>query len=489
MNHKNIVLIYPHQLFEKNEVIENLINSKVDFCVYLIEDYLFFRQYTFHKQKLVLHRASMKFYESYLKQKYTGINVLYIESSELKERKDFWHILQTVHKNNKVNRIYIYELVDYYLEQDVKKFVTENDIELNVHTSPLFITSHKDNVYFFHTQNKGKRPFMKTYYEWQRKKLNILMDKSGKPLGGKFSFDTENRKKLPKGYSEPERITFAENRFVSEAKQYVQTFFDGNYGDLTHFNYAIDFQSARKVLDAFLIHKLKDFGIYEDSISGSFDFLNHSILSPYLNIGLLTPAEVVEETITFAHSTPAKAPINSLEGFLRQIIGWREFMRAMYEIYGVKMRAKNFWQHQKKLPSSFWSANTGNMVVDTTIKKTLAHAYNHHIERLMILGNYMLLSEIHPDDVYKWFMEMYIDAYDWVMVPNVYGMSQFADGGIFATKPYICASNYICKMSDYKKDGIWEKDFDENFWNFLKKHKPFFSTNIRFKMLLNRIKD
>jgi deoxyribodipyrimidine photolyase-related protein len=169
---------------------------------------------------------------------------------------------------------------------------------------------------------------------------------------------------------------------------------------------------------------------------------------------LLTPREIISATLAYAANHTI--PLNSLEGFIRQIVGWREFMRAMYAHYGTKMRTKNFFSHSKKIPPSFWKGETGNVVIDTTIQRVLQRSYCHHIERLMVLGNYMLLSEYDPDEVYVWFMEMFVDSYDWVMVPNVYGMSQFADGGIFATKPYICASNYILKMSDYKKDGVWE---------------------------------
>ena len=200
-----------------------------------------------------------------------------------------------------------------------------------------------------------------------------------------------------------------------------------------------------------------------------------------LNTGLLTPQFIVDEALQYASNH--EIPINSLEGFIRQIIGWREFIRAVYELKGKEERTKNYWGFTRKIPASFWNGTTGIEPVDNTIKKVLATGYCHHIERLMVLGNFMLLCEFDPDDVYRWFMELFIDAYDWVMVPNVYGMSQFADGGLMATKPYISGSNYLMKMSDYKK-GEWQNVWDGLFWRFMHTHRTFFLKNPRLGMLV-----
>ncbi len=200
-----------------------------------------------------------------------------------------------------------------------------------------------------------------------------------------------------------------------------------------------------------------------------------------MNVGLLSPNEVLDEAIQFAGKN--SVPFNSLEGFVRQILGWREFIRGVYITKGTAERTNNFWNFKRKIPASFWNGTTGIAPVDITIKKVLATGYCHHIERLMVLGNFMLLCEFDPDEVYKWFMELFIDSYDWVMVPNVYGMSQFADGGLMATKPYISGSNYLMKMSDYPK-GEWQLIWDGLFWNFLNKHREFFLKNPRLSMLV-----
>tara|TARA_B100001564_G_scaffold252152_1_gene214324 strand:- start:70 stop:756 length:687 start_codon:yes stop_codon:yes gene_type:complete len=205
------------------------------------------------------------------------------------------------------------------------------------------------------------------------------------------------------------------------------------------------------------------------------------VLTPYLNIGILNPKTVLERVIE--KSKELSIPINSLEGFIRQIIGWREFIRGMYVENGEEQRTRNFWNFNKKMPSSFYNGSTGIEPVDFVIKKSENGAYAHHIERLMIMGNIFFLLRINPDDVYKWFMEFYIDAYDWVMVPNVYGMSQFSDGGLMSTKPYISGSNYILKMSDYKK-GSWSKIWDALYWEFIKDERAFFLKNPRMAMMV-----
>jgi deoxyribodipyrimidine photolyase-related protein len=200
-----------------------------------------------------------------------------------------------------------------------------------------------------------------------------------------------------------------------------------------------------------------------------------------MNIGLITPKYIVEETLNF--SEKHKIPLNSVEGFIRQIIGWREFIRGVYETSGSIQRTKNYWGFKRKIPESFWNGTTGIEPLDITIKKVLQTGYCHHIERLMVLGNFMVLCEFDPDEVYRWFMELFIDSYDWVMVPNVYGMSQFADGGLMSTKPYISGSNYLMKMSDYQK-GDWQLIWDGLFWRFMDKHRKFFLSNPRLGMLI-----
>ena len=259
--------------------------------------------------------------------------------------------------------------------------------------------------------------------------------------------------------------------------------------DVKQFYYPTTHSGARHWLDDFLHQRFQHFGDFEDALSQSHAHIYHSLLSPLLNTGLLTPQQVVDSSLAYAESqegTPKAVPINALEGFIRQIIGWREYMRAMYVREGVEIRNGNFWDHQHPMPASLYAGTTGILPVDHCIDKLKKTAYGHHIERLMVLGNFMCLCEIHPTAIYTWFMEFFIDAYDWVMVPNVYSMSQYADGGLLTTKPYISGSNYLRKMSDYPK-GEWCDTWDSLYWRFIHKHRSFFEQNPRLRMITGHL--
>lgn len=469
----SVNLIFPHQLFASNPILENGNDS------YLIEEFLFFRLYDFHRQKIAFHRASMKSYQKYLEKR--GLKVHYIESGqELSDIRNFHREIE----NRNITAIHCLDPVDNWLEKRIRKIA--DSIELKVHETPAFINQQKDISKDFKADKKTF--FQTSFYKNQRKKRKILVEEDQSPVGGDWTYDKDNRKKYPKGKTAPTVQFPASSEEWREAVSYVKNNFESNPGQLTKDPiYPIDHQQAEDWLTEFLKSRFHEFGPYEDAIVKHESWLNHSVLSPLINVGLLLPEEVISKSLKFA--LESKVPINSTEGFIRQVLGWREFIRGMYLIKGSFSRTNNFWGFSRKMPRSFYDGTTGIEPVDHTIKKVMSTGYCHHIERLMILGNFMLLCEIHPDEVYRWFMELFIDAYDWVMVPNVYGMSQFADGGLFATKPYIGASNYLRKMSDYPS-GDWEEIWDGLFWRFISKHRTFFESNPRLSMMyhtLNRM--
>lgn len=462
-----VFLIFPHQLFEVHF-------TKKEFDFHLLEEPLYFSQYLFHKQKLVLHRASMKYYAHSLEKK--GREVRYWEEKELKGYEKLVHTLQ--HKGTE--EVHYCTVSDDWLEQKIQKELGVH-FTLVKHKSPMFLSSGE----FMKEQLEGKKHFsMATFYMAQRKRLHIMVD-DNKPWGGKWSFDTENRKKLPQKVIPPIVWTPQENEFVKEAKTYVVKHYSKHYGELENFAYATTHQEAQLCLEDFLENRFDLFGPYEDAISRHHAHVFHSVLSPYLNIGLLTPEEVVQETLAYAEKH--SIGLNSLEGFVRQIIGWREFMLGVYLYKGRRERTVNFWDHTRRLPQSFWEGTTGILPIDSVIKKVLNLSYSHHIERLMVMGNFMFLCEISPDDIYRWFMEMYIDAYDWVMVPNVYSMSQYAGGGTATTKPYLSGSHYLLKMSDFPK-GEWCEIWDALYWRFIDKYKEFFAENPRLSTMTLHLK-
>lgn len=460
-------IILPHQLFENTTGFSKTVP------VFLIEESLFFNQYNFHKQKIAFHRASMKFYESYLIEK--GYNVTYIEANN--KLADIRQLISKLIIDG-CKKITMINPTDNWIEKRVNSFSTNTKI--NWLKNPSFLNAKEELIQFFNPAKK--KYFQTTFYKEQRLKRNILIE-NGKPVGGKWTFDAENRKKYPKSKTPPILNFPKNNSFFEEALQYTKQYYDKNIGHLNKNTiYPTTFQEAKTWLQNFFTSRFSEFGDYEDAIVEEKHFLNHSLLSPLMNSGLLTPHFVISETISYAKKN--NIPMNSLEGFIRQIIGWREFIRGVYEVKGGKERTTNFWKHTNKIPQSFYTGTTGIEPVDETIKKVLKTGYAHHIERLMILGNFMLLCEISPDEIYKWFMELFIDSYDWVMVPNVYGMGSFADGGIFSTKPYISSSNYIKKMSNYK-NGDWQKTWDGLFWLFMDKHRVFFKKNPRLSMLIS----
>ena len=451
-------LIFPHQLFANHPAVQK--NRRI----WLVEDPLFFGNdphwpAAMHQQKLMLHRASMKAYAAELAAQ--GCEVTYVEAH------DAWKLPQGI------SSIHLADPADDVLMRRMRKLAQSCGVSLVVHESPNFLTP----ATFLAPHLAGKKkPFMAKFYESQRKRMGILLESDGSPTGGKWSFDTENRAKLPKHHVPPMEPLAPANEFTREAAGYVAKNFPHNSGSTKHFAWPVTRADAEAWLDRFIDERLELFGIYEDAISVQHAVLYHSAITPALNIGLLDPADVVARVLE------KDVPMNSKEGFIRQVIGWREFMRGIYVHRGVEIRNGNFWKFDRELPSSFYTATTGIPPVDRVIRQLLDTGYCHHIERLMVLGNFMLLCRIRPNDVYRWFMELFIDSYDWVMVPNVYGMSQFADGGTFTTKPYLSGSNYILKMSDEPK-GPWCEIWDGLFWTFIADHQRFFLSNPRLSMM------
>lgn len=471
---KAVTLVFPHQIFKEHPAIAT------ERTVYLVEEELFFNQFNFHKQKLVLHRATMKMYHDFLQNK--KISVEYVEATGVLAciSKLIIHLAELG-----IQEIHYAEPADDWLERRIIAATGKSGIQRVLYKTPNFLNATTDIKEYFDTK---KSYFQTDFYIWQRKQRKLLVDARNQPEGGKWSYDMDNRQKFPRNERPPEIQLTKENNYVEEAREYVELHYGKNYGHLMapvrilHDGfYPVTFEDAEQWLEQFLSQRLQQFGVYQDAIVSRENYLFHSVCSPLINTGLLDPQQVISKAMEAA--SKYQVPLNSLEGFIRQILGWREFIRAVYEREGRKQRTKNFWGFTRKIPASFWKGETGIVPVDSVIKKLLDTGYSHHIERLMVMANFMLLCEFDPNEVYKWFMEMYIDSYDWVMVPNVYGMTQFADGGLMATKPYISGSNYLMKMSDYKK-GPWQQIWDGLFWRFMHVNRNFFSKNPRLGMLL-----
>ena len=466
------LLVFPHQLFRLHPGLGQGCER-----VWLIEDGLFFGDHRLrvqlHQQKLWLHRASMKHYEQWLRSE--GVAVEYIEHEQGLDVLD-----QTVQKiaASDSDRVAVTEPHDYLLERRLRRLCSQHGIELKMLATPMFLNSPEQN----RTYREGKkRWFMADFYKHQRKRLDVLME-DGEPAGGQWSFDGDNRKKVPKKLlSEiPELILPERDSVDQDARAHILNQYPDHPGALDHCIYPTTHEQAAEWLSSFLDQRFGLFGDYEDAMVKGQNWLWHGVLTPMMNIGLLTPRQVVGAALD--HADRNDVPLNSLEGFIRQIIGWREFMRATYDDLGVEMRTGNHWNHERPMPSSFYDATTGIDPIDDVIRRVLDTGYCHHIERLMILGGFMFLCEIHPDEIYTWFMEMFVDSYDWVMVPNVYAMSQHADGGLITTKPYFSGSSYVKKMSNHPA-GNWTSVWDGLYWSWIMKHAGDLAKNPRWAMM------
>lgn len=440
------LLIFPNNLYEVKYLPKNIDK------IYILEDPIFFgyrkKQLKFNKLKLVLHRSSMKFYNDYLKKK--KYKVEYIEFKKLKNLK--YSFLKNV------DNISYFELNDHLLQSRLDKY--SNNLEETILNNPNFlVTTQQLEEYDSNKKNKS-RFFHKTFYEFIKNELDILKKTK--------SYDTENRNSLPDDIDIPPLPKKKINKYEKEAIKYVNKLFPNNYGNAEDLVFPTTHSESKKWVKYFFKEKLDNYGKYQDAIIDYDGFLFHSTISPMLNIGLINPDFVVNEIQKFKKKYKVK--MNNYEGFLRQIIGWREYQRYCY-LYGYdELVSNNYFNHKNKLSVKWYKGTTGIDPIDDAIKFGFKTGYLHHIIRLMVMSNFMNLCRIKPDDCYEWFMEFSVDSYDWVMIQNVYSMGQWADGGLTMRKPYISSDNYIVNMSNYKR-GEWSKIWNALYYKFLVDHE------------------
>ncbi len=434
-----------------------------------------------HQQKIVLFLAAMRSYADELRD--AGYEVHYV-TLDIDDTRPYESKLGDALKATGDTHLRHFEIEDKAMEQRLIAFAEEQGMQREELASPMFTCSRSEFADFA----AGKsRLLMGDFYKQQRRRLGILLDDNGEPTGGRWSFDADNRKKLPRSATPPQVPAPARTPHVKDLIELVEREFPEHPGKASEFHWPTTRQQALAWLDDFIAERLGQFGPYEDAMTTRSATVFHSLLSPCLNLGLLTPAEVVEKVVARA----PELPLQSIEGFVRQVIGWREFVRGIYREFGERQETSNFWSHERELTAAWYEGSTGIVPLDDTIRTAQRLGWTHHIPRLMVVGNLMTLCEIRPASAHRWFMEMYVDSSEWVMGPNVYGMGLYSDGGIFATKPYICGSNYLLKMSDYPK-GPWCDTVDGLYWRFIDKHRDFFAGNPRLALMtraLERLDD
>lgn len=474
-----LFVVLGNQLFPPTELGDHLTQASF----FMAEDLGLCTYVRHHQQKILLFLAAMRGYADGLRERGAELHYERFEDQNEAERLSSYETkLERFCKKGGFTRLVMFEVEDHFFEKRMYDFADAQGLEMVFLPSPMFVTPRQE--FEAYLEDANDKPFMARFYERQRRRLDVLMD-ADQPEGGQWSFDHDNRKKLPKKQEVPTTAWATPTGHVADVRAVIDEHFSDHPGNLPGeggFWLPTTRRQALAWLRAFLDERFELFGPYEDALSGRDPVLFHSVLSPVMNLGLITPAEIVERAVD--HARAHGTPMNSLEGFVRQVIGWREFVRGVYHRFDEEQSSRNFFGHERRLKQCWFDGTTGLLPLDDAIGKARDLGWQHHIERLMVMGNLMTLAQIHPHEAHRWFMEMFVDSSDWVMGPNVYGMGIFSDGGIFASKPYICGSNYLIKMSDqYKKNEPWCEVMDGLYWSFVERHRAFFTKNHRLSMM------
>ncbi|GAB4377973.1 MAG: cryptochrome/photolyase family protein [Elainellaceae cyanobacterium] len=469
------------QLWAEQAALKSCVEQKQTTPVIFIESAQHVRERPYHRQKLVLVWAAMRHFAEELRS--VGWSVTYTIADEFETPLKRW-----------IQAEGITEL----------RIMTPNDRPFSRYIQSLVLPCEvaivPNNHFLWSTQafakwaDGRKNLLMEYFYREGRKRFGVLME-GKEPTGGTWNFDKENRKPPKSGLQPPEPLWFEPDQITQEVIQHVKTGEFSHYGQVEPFRWAVTRSQALAVLDQFVRDRLPTFGPYQDAMVTGEPTMWHALLSPYLNLGLLHPLEVIRATEKAYYENGLD--LSSVEGLIRQILGWREYMHGLYHYVEADYSQRNYFNHQQALPEFFWDADKTDMnCLHQTLKQVESLGYAHHIQRLMILSNFALIAGLSPQQVENWFHAAFIDAYDWVMQTNVIGMGLFADGGILASKPYASSANYINKMSDYckgckyqvsKRTGAAACPFNYFYWDFLARHRTKLQFQGRMSFILKNL--
>lgn len=469
---KSALLLYPHQLYQLADL------PKVE-SVVVVEEPLYFGMdqefpQRLHKQKLILYRASMRRYVEEVLWP-AGLKVEYIDLDVFMNSGD---VLDRVAK---VEQLFVFDPTDDVLTKRLLQARRERTDIPNITflASPNFYLKEQEVRQYF---TEHKKPEFAEFYQWQRERFNVLIDDNYKPVGGKWSYDTHGHKRLAADAPLPSFGVFGDNKYVEESVKWVNEHFPDNLGS-TDFIWPTNHAEAEAWLEDFVENRLDSFATYQNTIDPRSPWLFHSLLASSLNIGLLKPQEIVQAAL--ARHAKREVPLESLETFIRQVLGWREYTRGQYLHAASGMRTENPFNHHRKLTSAWYNGTTGLPPLDDLVKKLNEHGYAHHSEQRNIAANLMLLCEIQPDHIYRWFYELCIDAFDWTTVPNVYGMNLFTAQASDSVLP-IAPSEVVMEVSNYQRDD-WSDIWDGLYWRFVEKHAETLSKDPHLRVLVSRL--
>lgn len=437
-----------------------------------------------HKKKIAFLFSAMRHFAQMFKKQ--GFNVEYTTLDNPDNTGSFNGEVKRMLSKYNFDRIIVTHPSEYRVLEDIRSLEGELNIPVEIRADDRFLCSPDE---FASWASDRKQLRMEYFYRELRKKYDILMEADA-PVGGQWNYDAENRKPPKEGLTIPPPYIGTVDEITQEVISLVSERFDNHFGDVEPFYFAVTRADASQVLDQFIEQRLSHFGDYQDAMIQGEPWMYHSHISFYLNCGLLLPLECVQAAEAAYHQR--KAPLNAVEGFIRQVIGWREYVRGIYWLKMPEYAHENFFESNRKLPDFYWTANTKMNCLRQCLLETKQNAYAHHIQRLMVLGNFALLAGIDPGEVNEWFLIVYADAYEWVELPNVSGMILFADGGYLASKPYAAGGSYINKMSDYckncsykvtKKNGPDACPFNYLYWDFLDRNREKLAGNHRIGMM------
>lgn len=479
---RNLILILGDQLTTRISSLRDA-DPKQDriLMVEVAEEATYVRH---HKKKIAFLFSAMRHFADALSQQ--GWVVEYVQLDEAENLGNFTGEVSRAIRRLSPKALIVTEPGEWRLRAVMDRWHSDFNLPVEIREDGRFIATHDA----FRTWADGRKQLrMEYFYRDMRRKTGLLMQ-GDQPEGGKWNFDADNRKPVKADLFMPSPVRVEPDPITQDVLRLVADQFGEHFGDLKPFWFAVTSAQAEHALDHFIEHALAGFGDYQDAMLEGEKYLYHSVLSLYINAGLLDALEVCQRVE--AAYRAGKAPLNAAEGFIRQIIGWREFVRGIYWLKMPDYVGLNFFNNQRRLPDFYWSGDTDMACMHAAIKQTKEEAYAHHIQRLMVTGNFALLAGIDPKQVHEWYLAVYADAYEWVELPNTLGMSQFADGGVLGSKPYAASGNYIHKMSNHckscrydvkQKTGAQACPFNPLYWDFLHRNREKLQDNPRMAQM------
>lgn len=476
---KTLRIILQDQL---TETISSLEGIKKDLDhVMMIESKEEFTNVPHHPIKIAFLISAMRLFAQKLRDK--GFNIHYVKLNEESNSNNLDQEVEKAIQELQPDSIVITEPYEWIVLQKIQNWQKKISISIDIRTDKRFLCTREE---FKEWVGNKKYLLMETFYRMMRKKHEILMDIDGKPIGGLWNYDKQNRYPPEQNMKLPSRLKHNINSIVKEVIKLVNDNFKSHFGSLEQFDLATTREQALEEANYFIDHFLPIFGKYQDAMIAGHPYLYHSRLSPYINAGLLVPLELCR--LAQNAYTSGKAPLNSVEGFIRQILGWREYVRGIYWNFMPSYAEMNYFGAQNPLPAFYWGGPTKMFCIKEAVSHTKQFAYSHHIQRLMVTGNFALLAGINPREVEEWYLAVYADAYEWVELPNTLGMALFGDGGIMASKPYAASGRYINRMSNFCKKCHYDPNkllgedacpFNSLYWHFFMRNEKKLKNNAR----------